>query len=511
MIEQQHREQLDRLVHIGNTVFGRGNARDLLTCLVVLRLLDIEETRHEEGREGVLHLYGDASPGFSLFPSGEEGERMRWRHIIALPDAELLKHMENAVFPFLRGLGSRLAGRGLGGLRVARFFYADGEHIRELLSILDSLPFGEEPGLDARLYGHLLASLYAREGVMRGPLRPGKALCRAMAALVRPEPGDVVADLNCCFEETFLAVLDYLRNARSNPAPHDDMAEDEADNRAISDVFSADEWAHITTGMFHGFVLDPGNLLPASIHLMLLGIRGETIHYSDVLANAFQEEYPNLCRDAFDCVLTVPNFTRKEQGNAVELLRQIKTKDTTILSILRILQMLKTSGRAAVLVPSLFSFRASYDYTELRKMLIDNNLLEGIVFLPRTMFIQYAPSATCIVIISKKEIRKDIFFYNIQSDESAKRKSEWVDNAFSSMIDAWNHKDTLELQDRAGNVFWVPREEIIQNNYILSWEKYQRKVYDPGVLEDPAQLLASLEKMSQEAAEEIKSIREMFQ
>lgn len=509
MIDQKYRDKLDELVRLGKDAFGSGNAREQLTCLIVLRLLDIEETRHEEGREGALGLYRDAPSGFRLFPPGEEGAALRWRHIIAMPEPDLFKHMGNAVFPFLRGLGSRRDG--LGCLRVARFFFSERASIKEILSILDSLPFGEEPGLDARLYEHLLSNLYEREGGMRGPLRPGKALCRAMAELVRPEPGDVVADPNCCFEETFLAVLDYLRNARSKPELHEDMAGNEADERSASDVFSAEEWTHISNGMFHGFVLDSSNLLPASLCLMLQGIRGETIHYGDVLSNTFKEEYPKLCREAFDCILSVPYFGRKEQGSAVELLKQIKTKETTILFLLRILQMLKASGRAAILVPTQFSFRASYDYTELRKMLIDNNWLEGIIFLPQNMFRQYMSISTCIVLINKNGLQKDIFLYNVEDDKPAKGKDEWLDNAFTSMIDAWNHKDTLELQDRTGNVFWVPREEIIQNNYMLSWEKYQRKVYDPGALEDPAQLLASLEIMSQEAAEEIKSIRELFQ
>lgn len=216
MIDQKYRDKLDVLVKLGNEAFGRSKAREQLTCLVVLRLLDIEETRHEEGRNGLFGLYRDAASEFRLFPPGEEGAALRWRYIIAMSEAALPKHMENAVFPFLRGLGNHQAGKGLGCLRIARFFNVS-MGIKRILSILDSLPFGEEPGIDAQLYEYLLSSLYEKDGVLNRTLRPGKALSRAMVELVQPKPGDVIADPNCFFEDYFLAVLDYLRRTRTPP------------------------------------------------------------------------------------------------------------------------------------------------------------------------------------------------------------------------------------------------------------------------------------------------------
>lgn len=294
----------------------------------------------------------------------------------------------------------------------------------------------------------------------------------------------------------------------------DGAPEKEAEIGAVSENFSAEEWEHITKNMFHGFVLDPGNLLPATIHLLLQGIQGEPIHYTDIISNGFRKEYPNFCQNAFDCILAAPgfsDFTRKEQEVANELLKQIKTKKPPILFFLRILQMLNKSGRASILVALGFTFSTSYDYLELRKMLIENNLLEGLIFIPSGILSPYTSISACIIVINKNKSNNGVYFYNIECDNISIKNNTILDDEILKMLIVWSHKNSTNYQNRSGNAFYVPNEEISDNNYSFSFDSYQKKVYDPGHIDDPLQLLASLERMSLESAEQLKSIREMFQ
>jgi len=78
------------------------------------------------------------------------------------------------------------------------------------------------------------------------------------------------------------------------------------------------------------------------------------------------KSYTNLC------FLTANFFGLSNESTAKDLLRIVKTKKTELLFIALFLRLLKTGGRAAVIVPDGVLFGSSTAHKSLRKMLVED-------------------------------------------------------------------------------------------------------------------------------------------
>src|SRR3546814_8606114 len=68
----------------------------------------------------------------------------------------------------------------------------------------------------------------------------------------------------------------------------------------------------------------------------------------------------------------------------------VKTKKTELLFVALILRMLKLGGRSATVVPDGVLFGSSKAHLSLRRKLVDENQLEGVISLPSGVFRPYA-------------------------------------------------------------------------------------------------------------------------
>jgi type I restriction enzyme M protein len=83
-----------------------------------------------------------------------------------------------------------------------------------------------------------------------------------------------------------------------------------------------------------------------------------------------------------------------------------------------ILEHLNANGRAGVIIPEGIMFVGQSAQTQLRKMLVDDNMLLADVTLPHGVFKPYASVKTHILIVDKSLARKtrDILFVEIEND-----------------------------------------------------------------------------------------------
>src|SRR5882672_1658460 len=75
------------------------DAIEQLSFLLFLKRLDeLEDAAiRQSQRRGVKHK--------SIFPAGKAGEQLRWSYWSALSGAEILKHVREVVFPWIKTLG----------------------------------------------------------------------------------------------------------------------------------------------------------------------------------------------------------------------------------------------------------------------------------------------------------------------------------------------------------------------------------------------------------------------
>jgi type I restriction enzyme M protein len=89
------------------------------------------------------------------------------------------------------------------------------------------------------------------------------------------------------------------------------------------------------------------------------------------------------------------------ESTAKDLLQVVKTKKTELLFLALFLRILKPGGRAAVIVPDGVLFGSSKAHKELRRILIEDQQLQGIVSLPSGVFRPYAGVSTAILLFTK--------------------------------------------------------------------------------------------------------------
>ena len=135
--------------------------------------------------------------------------------------------------------------------------------------------------------------------------------------------------------------------------------------------------------MFHGFDFDVTMLRIGSMNMLLHGVENPDIRYKDSLAqdHAGDDEHYTL-------VLANPPFAGSlDYENVAKDLQQIvKTKKTELLFLALFLRLLKPGGRAAVIVPDGVLFGSSKAHKELRRMLVEDQRLDGVVKLPSGVF-----------------------------------------------------------------------------------------------------------------------------
>ncbi len=93
-------------------------------------------------------------------------------------------------------------------------------------------------------------------------------------------------------------------------------------------------------------------------------------------------------------------------------------KKTELLFMALFLQLLRPGGRAAVIVPDAALFGSSKAHKELRRTLVEDHFLEGLVSLPSGVFRPSAGVSTAILLFTKtgRGGTDHVWFYGMTAD-----------------------------------------------------------------------------------------------
>ena len=162
---------------------------------------------------------------------------------------------------------------------------------------------------------------------------------------------------------------------------------------------------------FEGYDIDPSMVRIAQVNMYLHQFKNPKIFQYDSLTS------DDRWRDKFDLVLANPPFMTPKGGIQPHKRFSINSNRSEVLFIDYIIDHLKPTGRAAVVVYEPVLFQASSAHLELRKKLIDEGLL-CVVSLPRGVFEPYSGVKTSILFFDKKskDSRDSILFSRVFAD-----------------------------------------------------------------------------------------------
>ncbi|WP_031425530.1 class I SAM-dependent DNA methyltransferase [Flavimarina sp. Hel_I_48] len=401
------------------------------------------------------------------------------------------------VFDFMKNVGKE-GGIFSDYMKGATFMIPTAQVLDKVVQKIDKLP------LDSRdtkgdIYEYMLSklSIAGKAGQFRTP----KHIIRMMVQLMDPKKDDIISDPACGTAGFLVSAGEYLYEKH-----HEWFTEEAFRN-------------HYDTKMFNGTEFDASMLRIAAMNLQLHGVENPSLVGKDALSKSNGD-----IDDAYTLILANPPFKGSLDYDTVEssLLKTTKTKKTEILFLSLMLRMLKTGGRAAVIVPDGVLFGSSGAHKAIREELVEKHQLQGVISLPSGVFKPYAGVSTAILIFTKTNSggTDKVWFYDMKADgyslddkRNALIDEELLEKSFSDPEEALEEvKDkcdipevlldwkklangTGDFSDRTSQSFLVPKSEIKVNGYDLSINKYKEIVYEEVDYKKPLELIASIKEL----------------
>lgn len=262
--------------------------------------------------------------------------------------------------------------------------------------------------------------------------------------------------------------------------------------------------------MFFGNDMDTTMLRIGAMNMMMHGVNAPNIDYRDSLS----EE--NKDANKYTLVLANPPFKGSLDYEAVsnDLLKVAKTKKTELLFLSLILRTLKAGGRAAVIVPDGVLFGSSNAHKAIRKEIIDNNKLEAIISMPSGVFKPYAGVSTGIMIFTKTGTggTDKVWFYDMKADGYSldDKRTAIEANDIEDIIARFGSLQDEADRKRTEQSFFVSVDEIREQGYDLSINKYKEIEYEEVEFKNPLIILKEINEIEKEIQQGILQIEKLI-
>ena len=166
------------------------------------------------------------------------------------------------------------------------------------------------------------------------------------------------------------------------------------------------------------------------------------------------------------------------------------------------IRILKKGGRCAVIVPDGVLFGTSNAHKQLRKEIIENHTLQGIISMPSGVFKPYAGVSTAVLLFTKTGVggTDKVWFYDMQADGYSldDKRTKIEDNDIEDIINRFSNLENENERKRTEKSFFVSKKEIVENDYDLSINKYKEIEYEEIVYEKPEVIIGKIKELEKE-------------
>ena len=488
-------------------------AIEQISYLLFMRRLDEVDSKLKKDAEWTGEKYKSVFAGKFTSPlSKEELDKgtLRWSHFKQLEGGEMLTHVQTSVFPFIKKIN--------GENSVFAKYMADAVFIIpkpsllvEAVIIIDALYDEIESQTQAGqtfhdtqgdMYEFLLSEISSSG--KNGQFRTPRHIIKLMCELVASKLGETIGDPACGTGGFLLGAYQYILTTHTSKGQ---LTKDEDGfERGFGDKLTDKRlWTALREKTFFGYDFDTTMVRIGLMNLMLHGITHPNIERVDTLSKKYNED------DQYDVILANPPFKGSiDKGDINENL-SLKTTKTELLFVNRLINSLKIGGRAAVIVPDGVLFGSSTAHKSLRKMLIDDCELQGVVSMPSGVFKPYAGVSTAILVFVKGGTTERVWFYDMQSDGYSldDKRDRIENNDLPDIVKEWKVRSKNPNDDRKAKHFFVPVQEIIDNKYDLSINRYKEIDYTPPKYDKPEVILEKIEKMEKNIVVNIETLKDM--
>ena len=479
-----------------------------LTYLMFIRSLDEKELETEEFE----NMTGEKMD--KIFPQSRMGQAMRWSKFKNNDPRDIFDVISQRVFPAVKNMkhghlpdfteqGELIEAAGDSGsgmqnetafaryMSDAMFLIPTPQVLQKIITGLDDLYEHDIAGLDMQgdLYEYMLDKL-ATAG-RNGQFRTPKHIREMMVELLQPTPDDTICDPACGTAGFLVSASEYIR-------------------RHYEGTMASEQWEHFAGDAFTGFDTDRTMLRISAMNLMLHSITHPKIEYKDSVSKQ------NDISGKYDVILANPPFKGTIDAESIHdnLKNVTNTKKTELLFLARFLRMLKKGGRCACIVPDGVLFGSSKAHQSIRREIIENNQLRAVISMPSGVFKPYAGVSTAVLVFTRTGAggTDQVWFYDMKADGFSldDKRSEIAENDIPDIIERFHNLAREAERKRTEQSFLVSKQEIVDNGYDLSINKYKQTEYVPVEYPPTSEILAELRKLEKEIAAGLEELEGML-
>jgi len=422
--------------------------------------------------------------GEPSFFSGEY-EKYGWRKIFnpSLGGFEMLSLYSEAILKMAQNPNLPQLFRDI--FKNAYLPYRDPETLKSFLKIINDFSYDHSEKLgDAFEY---LLSVLGSQGDA-GQFRTPRHVIDFMTALIAPKKNETVLDPACGTAGFLISAYKHILKENSTNYDKTDPYTFEQNNVKLAEItvngkhykgdkLSPDDRARIIQNI-KGYDISPDMVRLSLVNLYLHGFTDPHIHEYDTLTS---EERWN---EFYDIILANPPFMSPKGGIRPHKRFAVQSKRSEVLFVDYMAEHLTPTGKAAIIVPEGIIFQSGTAYKSLRKMLVEDNYLVGVISLPAGVFNPYSGVKTSILWLDKSLAKKTdkILFAKIENDGfdlGAQRrpiKQNDLPGVFRKLTD---YRDKLMLGEdvdfeNEALVSLVEKEKIAENGeFSLNGERYR--------------------------------------
>ena len=133
--------------------------------------------------------------------------------------------------------------------------------------------------------------------------------------------------------------------------------------------------------------------------------------------------------------------------------------------------------------------------------------------MPSGVFKPYAGVSTAVLVFTKTGHggTDDVWFYDMKADGFSldDKRTEVKENDISDIVRRFHNQEGEKTRQRTEQSFLVPKEEIAQNGYDLSINKYKQVEYVPVEYPSTQEILADLNELEMETTKGLAKLEEM--
>lgn len=477
---------------------GLTNPLDVVEQMTYLMFIhDLDDTDNLRAKESAML----GLPYESVFAEVQIGDRkvdgnqLKWSVFHDFPAGKMYSVVQELVFPFIKNLHGNKESAYSKYMDDAIFKVPTPLMLSKVVDALDTIyaQMAAVKDTDVRgdVYEYLLSKI-STSGV-NGQFRTPRHIIKMMVELMTPRPDDMICDPACGTSGFLVTAGEYLKEHHKEDI-----------------FFNKQKKDHYMNHMFHGYDMDRTMLRIGAMNMMTHGVDNPFIEYRDSLSDQ------NPDKEKYSLILANPPFKGSLDADIVsaDLLKVCKTKKTELLFLALMLRMLKVGGRCAVIVPDGVLFGSSAAHKAIRRELIEGNRLEAVISMPSGVFKPYAGVSTGVLVFTKTTHggTDKVWFYDMTADGMSldDKRSPISDNDIPDIVARFHNRAAEEDRARTDKSFFVPKEEIVENGYDLSINKYKKTEYVPVEYPPTSEIMANLRELEAQIRREMGELEKLL-